>query len=204
EQAHIFTADAAERIEQIILTGSVDIPRDLFNFFPTPENLVTDMVLRAEPAAGERVLEPEFGDGRILKALKLAAPDALITGIELNDERFLAVKNDSVLSTGAELVHTDFLGYQPDETFDVIVMNPPFLKRSDVKHVMHAIAMLAKRGRLQAILSAGVLFREDTLTKALRERVKQLGGQISPLPDDTFRESGTKVKTARLEIDLRR
>ncbi|EAA3581414.1 SAM-dependent methyltransferase, partial [Salmonella enterica subsp. enterica] len=47
-------------------------------------------------------------------------------------------------------------------------------------------------------------FREDTLTKALRERVKQLGGQISPLPDDTFRESGTKVKTARLEIDLRR
>ncbi|EAV8853294.1 SAM-dependent methyltransferase, partial [Salmonella enterica] len=43
-----------------------------------------------------------------------------------------------------------------------------------------------------------------TLTKALRERVKQLGGQISPLPDDTFRESGTKVKTARLEIDLRR
>ncbi|EFH4186287.1 SAM-dependent methyltransferase, partial [Escherichia coli] len=45
EQAHIFTADAAERIEQIILTGSVDIPRDLFNFFPTPENLVTDMVL---------------------------------------------------------------------------------------------------------------------------------------------------------------
>ncbi|MCV5735899.1 SAM-dependent methyltransferase, partial [Escherichia coli] len=93
EQAHIFTADAAERIEQIILTGSVDIPRDLFNFFPTPENLVTDMVLRAEPAAGERVLEPEFGDGRILKALKLAAPDALITGIELNDERFLAVKN---------------------------------------------------------------------------------------------------------------
>ncbi|RYA90658.1 methyltransferase, partial [Enterobacter cloacae complex sp. 743-2DZ2F-22B] len=146
----------------------------------------------------------EFGDGRILKALKLAAPDALITGIELNDERFLAVKNDSVLSTGVELVHTDFLGYQPDETFDVIVMNPPFLKRSDVKHVMHAIAMLAKRGRLQAILSAGVLFREDTLTKALRERVKQLGGQISPLPDDTFRESGTKVKTARLEIDLRR
>ncbi|WP_348523965.1 methyltransferase [Escherichia coli] len=114
------------------------------------------------------------------------------------------MKNDSVLSTGAELVHTDFLGYQPDETFDVIVMNPPFLKRSDVKHVMHAIAMLAKRGRLQAILSAGVLFREDTLTKALRERVKQLGGQISPLPDDTFRESGTKVKTARLEIDLRR
>ncbi|MCV5830182.1 inverse autotransporter beta domain-containing protein, partial [Escherichia coli] len=31
EQAHSFPADAAERIEQIILTGSVDIPRDLFN-----------------------------------------------------------------------------------------------------------------------------------------------------------------------------
>lgn len=102
----------------------------------------------------------------------------MITGIELNDERFLAVKNDSVLSTGVELVHTDFLGYQPDETFDVIVMNPPFLKRSDVKHVMHAIAMLAKRGRLQAILSAGVLFREDTLTKALRSESNNLADKF--------------------------
>nr|WP_251287772.1 hypothetical protein [Escherichia coli] len=85
----------------------------MFNFFPTPENLVTDMVLRAEPAAGERVLEPEFGDGRILKALKLAAPDALITGIELNDERFLAVKNDSVLSTGPSWCIPTFLGTSP-------------------------------------------------------------------------------------------
>ena len=158
------------------------------------------MVLRAEPAAGERVLEPEFGDGRILKALKLAAPDALITGIELNDERFLAVKNDSVLSTGPSWCIPTFLGTSPMKLFDVIVMNPPFLKRSDVKHVMHAIAMLAKRGRLQAILSAGVLFREDTLTKALRERVKQLGGQISPLPDDTFRSPEQRSKQPALKL----
>lgn len=57
-------------------------------------------------------------------------------------------------------------------------MNPPFLKRSDVKHVMHAIAMLAKRGRLQAILSAGVLFREDTLTKALRSESNNLADKF--------------------------
>ncbi len=154
------------------------------------------MVLRAEPAAGERVLEPEFGDGRILKALKLAAPDALITGIESNDERFLAVKNDSVLSTGAELVHTTFLGTSPMKLLMLSVMNPPFLKRSDVKHVMHAIAMLAKRGRLQAILVSWGIVPEDTLTKALRERVKTTWRTNLPLPDDTFRESGTKAENS--------
>ncbi|EEP4004750.1 methyltransferase [Salmonella enterica] len=203
QKAHIFTMDASERIDQIILSGSIEIPRDVFNFIPSPNGLISEMITRSAPVAGERVLEPEFGDGRILKAIKQSTPGALITGVELNDERFQQVKNNFSLSEGIELVHADFLSYQPDNPFDVIIMNPPFLKRSDIKHVMHAIAMLTKNGRLQAILSAGVLFRKDNLTVALTERVKQLGGNFTPLPVATFKESGVNVNTVRLELDLR-
>jgi len=203
QKAHIFTMDASERIDQIILSGSIEIPRDVFNFIPSPNGLVSQMITRAAPAAGERVLEPEFGDGRILKAIRQSAPGALITGVELNDERFHQVKTNVNLSEKIELVHADFLTFQPDAPFDVIIMNPPFLKRADIKHVMHAISMLAKYGRLQAILSAGVLFRKDNLTVTLTEQVKQLGGNFTPLPVDTFKESGVKVNTVRLEIDLR-
>ena len=34
-QAHLFDDDAFTRIDQIILTGQVEVPKDEFNFFPT-------------------------------------------------------------------------------------------------------------------------------------------------------------------------
>lgn len=203
EKAHIFNADAAERIDQMILTGAIEIPRDIYNFFPTPLPLINKMVESAAPAAGERVLDPEFGDGRILFAVLKAAPDALIYGVELNDERFNQVQANSVLSQKANLTHGDFLEFNPEDKFDVILMNPPFLFRSDIKHVMHALELLTPNGRLQAVMSSGVVFREDNLTKLLRERVKLLGGTTTPLPAETFKDAGTKVSTVRLEIDLR-
>ena len=34
-RAHLFDDDAFTRIDQIILTGQVEVPKDEFNFFPT-------------------------------------------------------------------------------------------------------------------------------------------------------------------------
>ena len=39
-QAHVFNDDAFTRIDQIILTGQVEVPKDEFNFFPTPAVVV--------------------------------------------------------------------------------------------------------------------------------------------------------------------
>ena len=35
-KAHVFGAPAADRLDQIILSGSVEVPKDEFNFFPRP------------------------------------------------------------------------------------------------------------------------------------------------------------------------
>lgn len=34
-RAHVFAADASDRMDQIILSGAVEVPKDEFNFFPS-------------------------------------------------------------------------------------------------------------------------------------------------------------------------
>ena len=55
--------------------------------------------------------------------------------------------------------------------------------------------MLAPGGRLVAILSAGVTFRDDRKTRAFRQMVASMGGEFEELPADTFASSGTGVRT---------
>jgi 16S rRNA G1207 methylase RsmC len=89
----------------------------------------------------------------------------------------------------------DFLGIQPDASYDRVVMNPPFAGQDDIRHVMHAFSFLKPNGRLVAIMSAGVLFRANKLTTAFRDLVADNSGAIEPLPDGSFRSSGTAVNT---------
>nr|ELR5099915.1 methyltransferase [Providencia rettgeri] len=217
EKAHIFDGSAEGRIDGIILSGSVVVPKDDFNFFPTPEKIINTMVTSANIQDGDRVLEPSCGDGRIVKAVAKAAKNLNIVAVELDEKRVQQLNSDPEITslvnpeftgTSLELVNADFLSHEMDEKFDVIIMNPPFKNKADIKHTNRALDLLlsggvyTQGGRLRGILSAGVLFREDALTKAFRERVKLLGGSFTELEDKAFKESGTMVKTVLLEIDL--
>ncbi|HGN8926175.1 methyltransferase [Klebsiella variicola] len=202
-KAHLFPDNAEERIELVILTASVDKPKDDFNFFPTSQKVIRQMLDSVSLRAGDRVLEPSCGDGRILYAAYQEQPDIILTGIELEPVRAaLLRKNELITSTGAELVECDFLSWNPTNKFDVILMNPPFIKSADIHHVDHAISMLDKGGRLSAVMSAGVKFRNTRLIKAFRERVASLGGEFFDLEPGSFKESGTMVNTVLLELIL--
>lgn len=67
-----------------------------------------------------------------------------------------------------------------------IVMNPPFSKGQDIKHVMHARRFLRADGLLIAIVSAG------SRTEAA---LQPLADSWDEIPADTFKESGTGVRT---------
>ena len=97
----------------------------------------------------------------------------------------------------------DFLNIQPDASYDRIVMNPPFAEQDDIRHVMHAFGFLRRNGRLVAIMSAGILFRANKLTTAFRDFVADRGGAIEPLPEGSFRSSGTAVNTCVVTITAR-
>lgn len=187
-RAHLFDGDAAERIEQIVLSGEITVPQD-FGWFPTPAPVVQRLVARAGVRAGHRLLEPSAGHGNIA----LAFPEARIDCYEIQPASVDAL---NALNPGNWTVtQADFLSVEPSPVYDRVVMNPPFAKRADIHHVRHALRFLAPGGRLVSVMSAGVLFRADRLTTEFRELVTARRGSIERLPDESFRSSGTPVAT---------
>jgi hypothetical protein len=86
-------------------------------------------------------------------------------------------------------------------SFRRIVMNPPFSREQDAKHVLHAYEnFLAKPGILVAIMSAGVRFRQTERAKAIRKLVDDGVGTMVDLPDKSFQDSGTLVRSVMVTL----
>jgi type I restriction-modification system DNA methylase subunit len=79
-------------------------------------------------------------------------------------------------------------------------MNPPFERQQDIDHVNHAWKFVMLGGRLVAIMSAGILFRENRKTKEFIEIVNT-HGYIERLPENSFRDAGTGVNTCLVVMD---
>lgn len=183
-------------------TGRIVDPK-VVGFFPTPAALADSVVWMMNLGRMElhvrnerrklRVLEPSAGKGSLIKALARAMPGKCEV-----DYCELLPENQAVLREecgGATFKEADFLGWLPPAPYDGVLMNPPFAGRDDVRHVLHAWNhALRPGGRLAAIMSAGVLYRDDVHTKVLRGLIEQ-HGRFERLPADAFKESGTMVQT---------
>lgn len=193
-KAHIFPGDAADVIDQIALTGEVTVPQD-FGYFPTPAQVVERLIELADVSHGDRVLEPSAGRGAIAAALKNTAN---VDTIELQEKNVEALRAIDGL---ASVRQADFLNVEPEAVYDRVVMNPPFNRQADIRHVMHAARFLKPGGRLVAVMASGVTFRSDRLAADFREFVAGLGGTIEALPEKSFREAGTMVNTVVVAFD---
>jgi SAM-dependent methyltransferase len=196
-KAHVFDGDAAERVDQMVLTGEVEIPKDEFNFFPTPPEVIAELLKIAEIEPGHRVLEPSAGDGAIVDAARAAG--GFVYACELSEQRAIPLGARG-LEWLAGMHVGDFLQLEPVRDFDCVVMNPPFAKRADIHHVLHAYKFLKPGGILVSVMSASVLFREDKLTRDFRAFVGERLGGIKKLPDGSFKVSGTMVNTVIVDI----
>ena len=184
-KGHIFSHDPSEEIEALLITGEF---RTKFagDFYQTPPDLAREM---AEWAVrpGDSVLEPSAGYGRLAtEALKIAGENRVIA-CEIDVDRALK------LPQGCDVRVCDFLAIGPFPV-DAVVMNPPFSNGQECRHILHAMKFLRSGGRLAAIASSGVTFRETAVYKELRATVSQ-GGHIEELPAGTFSKEGTDVST---------
>lgn len=194
-KAHLYDGDAAEAMEQIILTGECEIGRkENFGYFPTPLVLGLRVADMAGIEPGHAVLEPNIGQGHLAKAIHKTEPKAVITGYELLPEN--AAKSGEFFN----VTEGDFLAVAPEAKYDRVVMNPPFVKQADIHHVNHALKFLKAGGLLVSIMSASITFRDNALTKAFRDLVAQRGGTIKPNDPGAFKESGTMVSTVTVAI----
>jgi len=168
--------------------------------FPTPPSLAARMVVVARIEPGMCVLEPSAGTGNLVRAV-VDVVDTEVLAYEINAQLCAQLSRtfpSHKLQVRCKdfLTVTDFMGCYPR-----ILMNPPFEGGQDVDHVNHAWEMLAPGGRLVAIMSAGVKFRQDKKTEAFRTFVESVGGEIEDLPEDTFKPSGTSVRTVMVVLD---
>lgn len=194
-KAHVFEHPAADRVDDIIVTGQVELPKDEFNYFPTPLVLVDLMLEEVGPLVGRLVLEPSAGRGAI--AFAAADAGAIVKCVELESDNFVALCADTRIRSVRK---EDFLLTPPVPEYDYVLMNPPFAKQADIKHVLHAFKFLKPGGTLVSIMSAGVTFRSDARTTAFRDFVQRQDGWIEPLPENSFKESGTGVNTVMVRI----
>ena len=198
-KAHVFDSDPTDRIEATILSGEVQTTKKDFDQFDSPPDVVYDVVQQALIKPGMKVLEPSAGLGFL--AMGCYHMGAQTFFIEFDQRRYDVLKENPMLH---DLVgnSADFLSVAPIKHFDRVVMNPPFSKRQDIKHVLHALKFLEPGGRLVSVMSAGVTFRQDKLTCELREIMDAHHSEIIHLPEGSFKSSGTMANTVIIVIDL--
>lgn len=166
-------------------------------FFPTPENIIQQMLDLADIKAGEDVLEPSAGRGDIADAIREKHPDCNLDVAEWNYNlaKILRLKDHNV-------IETDCLALKPDDKrYDVIVMNPPFERKQDIQHIQAMFALLKPGGRLVSVVSEGPFFRQHQADKDFRDWLDTYGHDID-LPDGAFKQSdrSTGVKTRLITV----
>lgn len=194
-KAHLFDKEASERVDEIILTGEVEVPKDEFNYFPSPPAVVARLMELAGVCTWMEVLEPSAGRGAI--ALECAKTGASVDCCELMRENYLALCENTKIRHVKQI---DFLTLEPEASYDRVVMNPPFAKQQDIKHVQHALKFLRPGGLLVSVMASSVTFRDNKLTQDFRDLIRERGGDIEALPEGAFKSSGTGVRTVIVTI----
>lgn len=168
------------------------VARDL-QFYRTPEAAADELVNRAGPRDGARILEPSCGDGAILDALRRYATKNRLslraTGVEYD-----AARAEAARAKGYGVMQANFLQVQPDPVFDFVLMNPPFYGKHYQKHVEHARKFLKPGGVLYAILPITAVTDHGYVDPGRGWDVWR------DLPPGSFSESGTNINTGILRM----
>lgn len=148
------------------------------NFYPTPENIAEQLLQGIDLSRVQYVLEPSAGKGdlaRITAGIRwrmIHRYRHIKTGLWVNDyipkseyEWREAYNNisidcieiDPVLRAVLEsnkfrVIHDDFLTFETQKRYDLIVMNPPF--DAGVDHLLHAVDIMRYGGIIACILNA--------------------------------------------------
>ena len=162
-------------------------------FYPTPAAVAVQM-LEGLDFDGRTILEPSAGKGDLCDAI-------IAKGFwrypEKSRHRVHCCEIESELQAtlrgkGYTLVGSDFLTFQPNARYNLIVMNPPF--RNGEKHLLHAWDILHE-GDLVCLLNA------DSMRNAQVERVIDQHGDVIELGrcfENAFRETSVNVAMVRL------
>jgi hypothetical protein len=196
--------DARELIRVALESGEVLDAREA-QFFETPRKLAIDLAWFVNPQPGQRILEPSAGKGALVRAALSHCPGALVDCVEPFPDNRKELERQ-----GFKLIGDDFMWMRPPgnasphgiavpHLFDGCLLNPPFSRRQDIIHITHALSFLKPGGKLAAIASAGVRYRDDRLAKDFRQLLAANSGTVTDNPAGSFAPA-TLVNTVMITM----
>ena len=150
---------------------------DIDDFYPTPANLISNMLSGVALDRVHTVLEPSAGKGDIAKRLRKVQEGRSrrsfdIDAIEIDADLRHVLKGEQF-----RVVHNDFLGFDTFKRYDLVIMNPPFSNGD--RHLLHALKFVKGGGQLVCLLNAETLRNPFTNTrKDLARRLSELKADI--------------------------
>lgn len=154
------------------------------NFYPTPPALADKLMQGIDWNFAQSVLEPSAGKGDLARVAANKMYNAR-RGFPVYDEHSKrealeqadidCVEIDSFLrsqleNTGFRVVHDDFLTFETQKRYDLILMNPPFDRGAE--HLLHALELIEHGGTIRCILNAETI--RNPCTPARQRLLKAL------------------------------
>jgi len=121
--------------------------RNKYEFYKTPE-LVIQKLLENRKLYG-KILDPTAGDGAIPKAIREFGYDNPITTVEIREEE------EKKLHVFGDVHIGDFLNWQPDQKYDTIITNPPFIVAKEI--IMKCFEICSEKGQIIMLLKTAHL-----------------------------------------------
>lgn len=177
-------------------------------FYPTPENLIKKMLNDVELSKVKTILEPSAGKGDILDVIKERI--SLHHGKEAYNEYDIdCIEKDVNLSSilkgkGHHVVYDDFLKFNTYKKYDLIIMNPPFLKGE--KHLLKALEIQKNGGSIVCLLNAATIknphtnSRKELLNKLDQKNIDYSIDYITAAFADAERKTNVEVALIKIVI----
>lgn len=162
-------------------------------FFPTPKRIIKKMIA---PYSGRSILEPSAGKGDILDYMKESPlwKYSKLYCMENNPELQMILREKK-----HRLIGSDFLNYNGNYFYDLIIMNPPFSNGDE--HLLKAWEIM-KTGDIVCLLNRETYDNPCTKRRQLLKSIIEENGTVEYLGscfDSAQRKTGVQVIMVRLK-----
>ena len=107
---------------------------------PDTEILVEEVIKIAQKYNSPRILDLCTGSGAIAISLKKFVPNADITAVDKSEKALeIAQKNAEKLEAKINFVKSDLFDKLDNKKFDIIVSNPPYIRKDEIKKLSEEV-----------------------------------------------------------------
>ena len=107
---------------------------------PDTEILVEEVIKIAQKIDSPKILDLCTGSGAIAISLKKYIPNAQVFAVDISKKALeIAQKNANRLEANVKFIESNLFDKVRKEKFDIIVSNPPYIKKSDINYLSQEV-----------------------------------------------------------------